>query len=109
MSDESGSQYVVRRLTPVECERLQGFPDGWTDLAGCDAEGVIEKVADVLGYEQGSTDYRNLQRNILSWSASTPDTPRYRAMGNSITTFAIEIIGRRIQAYDELHYDEIGI
>jgi len=22
----------VRRLTPVECERLQGFPDGWTDL-----------------------------------------------------------------------------
>lgn len=26
--------YVVRRLTPVECERLQGFPDGWTDLGG---------------------------------------------------------------------------
>ena len=22
---------IVRRLTPVECERLQGFPDGWTD------------------------------------------------------------------------------
>ena len=25
-----GSTYVVRRLTPLECERLQGFPDGWT-------------------------------------------------------------------------------
>ena len=24
---------VVRRLTPVECERLQGFPDGWTDIS----------------------------------------------------------------------------
>ena len=24
--------YVVRRLMPVECERLQGFPDGWTDV-----------------------------------------------------------------------------
>lgn len=24
--------YAVRRLTPVECERLQGFPDGWTDI-----------------------------------------------------------------------------
>ena len=24
----------VRRLTPTECERLQGFPDGWTDLGG---------------------------------------------------------------------------
>jgi DNA (cytosine-5)-methyltransferase 1 len=23
---------IVRRLTPVECERLQGFPDGWTDI-----------------------------------------------------------------------------
>ena len=26
------SDYVVRRLMPVECERLQGFPDGWTDI-----------------------------------------------------------------------------
>lgn len=26
------SGYVVRRLMPVECERLQGFPDGWTDI-----------------------------------------------------------------------------
>jgi len=24
--------YAVRRLTPLECERLQGFPDGWTDV-----------------------------------------------------------------------------
>lgn len=24
--------YVVRRLTPMECERLQGFPDGYTDI-----------------------------------------------------------------------------
>ena len=29
---ESGNEYVVRRLTPVECERLQGFPDGYTDI-----------------------------------------------------------------------------
>jgi site-specific DNA-cytosine methylase len=27
--DETG--FIVRRLTPLECERLQGFPDGWTD------------------------------------------------------------------------------
>lgn len=25
--------YIVRRLTPTECERLQGFPDGWTDIS----------------------------------------------------------------------------
>ena len=27
-------RYIVRRLTPLECERLQGFPDGWTDIQG---------------------------------------------------------------------------
>lgn len=43
---EQGNQYIngdkcvvenkeqVRRLTPLECERLQGFPDGWTDIPG---------------------------------------------------------------------------
>lgn len=31
---EDGNGYIVRRLMPIECERLQGFPDGWTDLGG---------------------------------------------------------------------------
>ena len=31
------TQYGVRRLTPVECERLQAFPDGWTEPAGSDS------------------------------------------------------------------------
>lgn len=29
---KSDCAYTVRRLTPKECERLQGFPDGWTDI-----------------------------------------------------------------------------
>ena len=41
------TQMVVRRLTPVECERLQGFPDGWTDI------GTLEKpTADSHRYKQ---------------------------------------------------------
>lgn len=50
--DRTGSQSVatpmaVRRLTPVECERLQGFPDGWTDI------GTLEKpTADSHRYKQ---------------------------------------------------------
>jgi len=31
------TSYGVRRLTPVECERLQAFPDGWTEPAGSDS------------------------------------------------------------------------
>ena len=49
---------VVRRLTPLECERLQGFPDGWTDIGEwVDEEGRTHKQA---------------------------DSPRYKALGNSI-------------------------
>lgn len=104
--DECG--YVVRRLMPVECERLQAFPDGWTDITGCDVDAVTERVATALGYEPGSKERKALRKKVEKWSKETPDTPRYKAMGNSMTTYVIEIIGRRIQAYDELHYDEVG-
>ena len=51
-------QYIVRRLTPLECERLQGFPDGWTDIGEwVDSKGKKHKEA---------------------------DSPRYKALGNSI-------------------------
>lgn len=32
VAQQGGHNTVVRRLTPTECERLQGFPDGWTDV-----------------------------------------------------------------------------
>lgn len=60
------SGYIVRRLMPVEYERLQGFPDGWTDLGG------------------------------------TPDSPRYKACGNSMAVPVINHIGRRIEAVDSI-------
>lgn len=51
-------RWIVRRLTPTECERLQGYPDGWTDLGEwVDGKGKAHKPA---------------------------DTPRYKALGNSI-------------------------
>lgn len=60
------SEYIIRRLMPVECERLQGFPDGWTDLGG------------------------------------TPDTPRYRACGNSMAAPVILRLGQQIEAIENL-------
>lgn len=51
-------EMIVRRLTPLECERLQGFPDGWTDIGDyIDSKGKKKHTA---------------------------DTARYRALGNSI-------------------------
>lgn len=49
---------VVRRLTPLECTRLQGFPDGWVDIGDwTDSKGKRHKDA---------------------------DSPKYKALGNSI-------------------------
>jgi DNA (cytosine-5)-methyltransferase 1 len=50
---------VVRRLTPVECERLQGFPDGWT--------AVDEKTADSHRYKQMGNA---VTVNVLTWIGS---------------------------------------
>lgn len=51
-------RWIVRRITPTECERLQGYQDGWTDLGEwIDSKGKTHKAA---------------------------DTPRYKALGNSI-------------------------
>lgn len=40
--------YMVRRLTPTECERLQGFPDGWTDVPEFDGK----PMSDAQRYKQ---------------------------------------------------------
>ena len=45
-------RWIVRRLTPTECERLQGYPDGWTDLGEwVDSKGKAHKAADALRYK----------------------------------------------------------
>lgn len=44
--------YIVRRLTPLECERLQGFPDGWTDIGEwVDAKGKMRQTTDAARYK----------------------------------------------------------
>lgn len=43
---------VVHRLTPLECERLQGFPDGWTDIGDwTDSKGKVHKSSDSARYK----------------------------------------------------------
>ena len=63
---------VVRRLTPMECERLQGYPDGWTDIGEWrDSKGKRHKDA---------------------------DSPRYKALGNSIALPFWDFLAKRISA-----------
>lgn len=66
---------VVRRLTPLECERLQGYPDGWTDIG-----------------EYTDTSGKTRQ---------TSDSARYKALGNSIALPFWAYLMRRISAQYE--------
>ena len=72
---EDQMKTAVRRLTPLECERLQGFPDGWTDIGEwVDSNGKTRQ---------------------------TTDSARYKALGNSIALPYWKVLARRISS----HYD----
>lgn len=62
---------IIRRLTPLECERLQGFPDKWT---------AIDGFTDQFGKEHKTSGWLD---DNGKWHKAT-DSPRYRALGNSI-------------------------
>lgn len=63
---------IVRRLTPMECERLQGYPDGWTNIGEwLDSKGKLRKLS---------------------------DSPRYKACGNSIALPFWDFLAKRISA-----------
>ena len=64
---------AIRRLTPKECERLQGFPDDWTKVP-----------------------YRNKDAD------QCPDGPRYKACGNSMAVPVMRWIGQRIQLIEKI-------
>lgn len=50
--DEQYGNLVVRRLTPLECARLQGFPDGWLDIGEwIDSNGKVHKDSDAPKYK----------------------------------------------------------
>lgn len=78
---------LVRRLTPLECERLQGYPDGWTDIG---------EWIDSKGKKHESSD-----------------SARYKALGNSIALPPWRFVLSRVNAYLKEHtmaslFDGIG-
>lgn len=83
-------QYVVRRLTPTECCRLQGFPDGWGEIDKYDDftdeqyefwKEVKETAASVYGKSTGSLT----KESILKWYNNLhTDSAEYKMWGNGI-------------------------
>lgn len=87
--------YAVRRLTPRECERLQGFPDDFTRIPW----GARKRV------EARDLLYIRLTNPALSMEEArrlAADGPRYKALGNSWAVNCAEWIGERIAMVEEL-------
>lgn len=97
MQDASkGVTYVVRRLMPIETERLQGFPDNWTDLTGEDADRIAGVLLDGPFAAYDERHATALRRNVRRWCAACPDGKRYKATGNSMAVPVIRWLGERI-------------
>lgn len=70
--DDRSTDMIVRRLTPKECERLQGFPDDWTRIP-----------------------YRGKPAD------ECPDGPRYKAIGNSMAVPVMRWIFERMERVEQ--------
>lgn len=87
----------VRRLTPEECEKLQGFPIGWTRIPG------LSGWRD-LGPDENPDELRDQGHEVRTNKktgksrVNDPDGPRYKALGNSFTTEPVNWIMSRVQA-----------
>ena len=83
------TEYLVRRLTPLECCRLQGFPDGWTEHLETEEPGEREVARWVGVFEdwyraQGKTARASLGK-IAKWLKNPrTDSAEYKAYGNSV-------------------------
>mgnify|MGYP003133685075 CR=1 FL=1 len=71
--------YAVRRLTPIECERLQGFPDNYTQI-----------------------EWKGKAKE------NCPDSPRYKALGNSMPVPVMKWIGERIDLLNKIDLSKRG-
>jgi DNA (cytosine-5)-methyltransferase 1 len=90
VNDKEELTYIVRRLTPTECARLQGFPDGWCSELGTEEPseediqmwaGIFEEHRKIMG-----TSTKPKSRNqIIKWLKNPhSDSAEYKMWGNGV-------------------------
>jgi DNA (cytosine-5)-methyltransferase 1 len=86
----------VRRLTPRECERLQGFPDDYTLIPTHKRNWSAEEAEMRAYFKRTLQDLSDEEIERLA-----ADGPRYKAIGNSMAIPVMRWIGERIQAVEK--------
>ena len=88
--NETEPEYIVRRLTPTECARLQGFPDWWCAGLGTDepTEGEIEfwtEVFEIHRSVMGTSSKPKSRNQIVKWLKNPhSDSAEYKMWGNGV-------------------------
>ena len=102
-SDLITNNYQVRRLTPVECERLQGFPDGWTEF-GIDEIEVLrlsekeKRIQYPAAWEKGMKRLGLSEGGLLEYRLKKiSDSARYKALGNSVAIPCVEYVMGKVK------------
>lgn len=85
--------WAVRRLMPIECERLQAFPDNYTLIP-------VKKAKK----RSAMYDYAEIDGQLWQLAA---DGPRYKALGNSMCVHNMRWIGARIQQHLTLPFGDL--
>ena len=62
--DNDNSEYVVRRLTCLECERLQGFPDNWTNIPGASDTARYKALGNSIALPQWQIIIDNMKKYL---------------------------------------------
>lgn len=89
-------RYIIRRLMPVECARLQGFPDWWGELAPYDGDDAFWR--DIYGTWCDALGKKHTpKKNIQGWYEKLhTDSAEYKMWGNGIALPCAEFVVRRI-------------
>jgi DNA (cytosine-5)-methyltransferase 1 len=86
----------VRRLTPRECERLQGFPDDYTLVPDWNGWRKMDATESPASCQAAGLEIRQAKKS-KRWYVRDVDSPRYKALGNSKAIPVVRWIGMRIK------------
>lgn len=89
----------VRRLTPMECERLQGFPDRFTQIPNWDGWRDVGEDEDI---DELKAVGLTVRKTKSGYRVNDPDGVRYKALGNSMAVNCMRWIGQRIDRFEKL-------
>ena len=97
------TRYIIRRLTPTECARLQGFPDDWGHLAPYNpADAEFWEIVRKTHAEINGKVYKPV-KNLKAWYEKLHnDGAEYKMWGNGIALPCAEYVLRGIAEEDEI-------